>query len=59
MDKRMKFTRPDARAVAIALDELIGYVETVGEEDERREVLRWAVRRLTDLLARYDYSVAA
>ena len=51
--------RRDADAIAIALDELISYVDTVGDEgsldDEEMptDKLRWTITRLRSLLDRF------
>lgn len=53
----------DLRAIAIALDELKSYVETVGyegaldDEELPTEKLNWAVKKLGQILERYGASL--
>jgi hypothetical protein len=53
------FTESDARALAIALDELEAYTDAIGAEDEAHERQVWACKKLRILLASLDTRVPA
>lgn len=48
-------TKSELRAIDIARDELLSYVDTVGDEDGRDQVNRWAAEKLAKLLERAGY----
>lgn len=50
-------TLTDARAIEIALDELIAYTDVIGDDDEAHARQVWACERLRSLLARAGYAV--
>jgi len=59
----IKITESELRAIEIAHDELLSYIETVGDEgaldDEEMptDKLRWAAQKLTALLRRSGAAV--